>query len=73
MMGNGRMVKKDGINIYEIISLDGLLSAEKLISLEDLDRIKNYRSQFKLTTWSITIAQSLLIEGLIISSQSSCL
>jgi len=40
-------LKKDGINIYEIISLDGLLSAEKLISLEDLDRIKNYRSKFR--------------------------
>ena len=40
-------LKKDGINIYEIISLDGLLSAQKLISLEDLDRIKNYRSKFR--------------------------
>tara|TARA_Y100001970_G_scaffold134945_1_gene166107 strand:- start:3623 stop:4249 length:627 start_codon:yes stop_codon:yes gene_type:complete len=40
-------LRKDGINIYEIISLDGLLSAENLISLEDLERIKNYRSKFR--------------------------
>ena len=40
-------LKADGIDMFEIISLDNLLDAENIISEEDLHKIKDYREQFR--------------------------
>ena len=40
-------LKNDGINVFEIISLDDLLSAEGIISSADLQKIEEYRSHYR--------------------------
>ncbi len=42
-------LKNDGINVFEIISLDDLLSAEGIISSADLQKIEEYRSHYRGT------------------------
>jgi len=40
-------LKSEGINVFEIISLDDLLDAGNIISEDDIVRIKDYREQFR--------------------------
>ena len=40
-------LKAEGIDVFEIISLDNLLDAENIINEEDLHKIKEYREQFR--------------------------
>ena len=40
-------LKSEGIDVFEIISLDGLLDAGNIISEDDIVRIKDYREQFR--------------------------
>ena len=40
-------LKAEGIDVFEIISLDNLLDADNIISEEDLNKIKGYREQFR--------------------------
>ena len=40
-------LKAEGIDVFEIISLDDLLDTENIINEEDLHKIKDYREQFK--------------------------
>ena len=40
-------LKSEGIDVFEIISLDGLLDAGNIISEDDIARIKDYREQFR--------------------------
>jgi len=42
-------LKNDGVNVFEIISLDDLLSAEGIISSADLQKIEEYRSHYRGT------------------------
>ena len=42
-------LKNDGVNVFEIISLDDLLSAEEIISSADLQKIEEYRSHYRGT------------------------
>ena len=42
-------LKNDGINVFEIISLDDLLSAEGIIASADLQKIEEYRSHYRGT------------------------
>ena len=42
-------LKNDGIDVFEIISLDDLLSAEGIISSADLQKIEEYRSHYRGT------------------------
>ncbi len=40
-------LKSEGIDVFEIISLDGLLDAGNIISEDDIVKIKDYREQFR--------------------------
>ena len=40
-------LKSEGIDVFEIISLDSLLDAGNIISENDIVRIKDYREQFR--------------------------
>ena len=42
-------LKNDGVEVFEIISLDDLLSAEGIISSTDLQKIEEYRSHYRGT------------------------